>query len=179
MNARLCADAVDGTGLRIVILWSLHDLLPFRLSHSATIFSTIDDNDRISAAAALASAAFVPALSRREILSVLFMDRSLKYLAANVKHSLTGGVGWGMVWGMAIVTNAVRQKHAQEAAERRDPTIGLVRQEQNVAWEGLRTEIKTMWPVITDDNLDEVEDYRNRRAREIENALRLKYQGKR
>ena len=75
---------------------------------------------------------------------------------------------------MAIVTNAVRHKQAQEAAERRDPTISLARQEQAAAWEEMRAEIKRLWPVVTADNFDEVEAYRSRRAREIEDAIRAR-----
>ena len=76
---------------------------------------------------------------------------------------------------MAIVTRAVRQKQAEEAYERCHPEVALARQEQAAAWEGMRAEIKRLWPSATADNLDAIEEYRNRRAREIEDAIRAKY----
>src|SRR5215469_5149050 len=69
---------------------------------------------------------------------------------------------------MAIVTNAVRHKQAQEAAERRDPTISLARQEQAAAWE----EMQVLCPVVVEGSVVDIEAYRCRRAHEIEDASR-------
>jgi len=76
---------------------------------------------------------------------------------------------------MAIVTRAIRERQAEEAFERRNPWLAEARRERAEAWQAMQAEIKRRWPVLTDAAIEAIEEFRNRRAREIEETIRKKY----
>ena len=75
----------------------------------------------------------------------------------------------------AYVTRAMREKFANEAFERNHPEVEICRREEISERTKVISEIAVRWPLLSSENVREIEDYRSRRFREIELSLRTKY----